>query len=131
MREDEARRYFHQLINAVDYCHSRGVYHRDLKVSYFLTSCQRSFIWFSLDILEILQLYWEWWTWLLLLLFAAREFTTWCVRKPQNFWLWIKCTVPASEGKYCNSKVHLILFSSSASLHFLYYPIMIRTDDHL
>ena len=33
MREDEARRYFQQLINAVDYCHSRGVYHRDLKVS--------------------------------------------------------------------------------------------------
>ncbi|XP_073311893.1 CBL-interacting protein kinase 23-like isoform X1 [Primulina huaijiensis] len=29
--EDEARKYFQQLVNAVDYCHSRGVYHRDLK----------------------------------------------------------------------------------------------------
>ncbi|PKA57966.1 CBL-interacting protein kinase 32 [Apostasia shenzhenica] len=31
MKEDEARRYFHQLVNAVDFCHSRGVFHRDLK----------------------------------------------------------------------------------------------------
>ncbi|CAA0832357.1 CBL-interacting serine/threonine-protein kinase 10 [Striga hermonthica] len=31
LKEDVARKYFRQLINAVDFCHSRGVYHRDLK----------------------------------------------------------------------------------------------------
>ncbi|KAA8535489.1 hypothetical protein F0562_030492 [Nyssa sinensis] len=31
LNEGEARKYFQQLIDAVDYCHCRGVYHRDLK----------------------------------------------------------------------------------------------------
>ncbi|KAK1275886.1 CBL-interacting serine/threonine-protein kinase 6 [Acorus gramineus] len=31
LKESAARRYFHQLISAVDSCHSRGVFHRDLK----------------------------------------------------------------------------------------------------
>ncbi|XP_020083191.1 CBL-interacting protein kinase 16-like [Ananas comosus] len=34
--EDQARRYFQQLIAAVDFCHSRGVCHRDLKLENLL-----------------------------------------------------------------------------------------------
>ncbi|XVF41185.1 hypothetical protein PTKIN_Ptkin01aG0259700 [Pterospermum kingtungense] len=36
LREDVARKYFQQLISAVDFCHSRGVYHRDLKLENLL-----------------------------------------------------------------------------------------------
>lgn len=31
LKEDVARKYFLQLIDAVDFCHTRGVYHRDIK----------------------------------------------------------------------------------------------------
>ncbi|KAI9120394.1 hypothetical protein K1719_007427 [Acacia pycnantha] len=36
LKEDIARKYFQQLIEAVDFCHSRGVYHRDLKLENLL-----------------------------------------------------------------------------------------------
>ncbi|GMI70189.1 SNF1-RELATED PROTEIN KINASE 3.8, CBL-INTERACTING PROTEIN KINASE 10, SOS3-interacting protein 1 [Hibiscus trionum] len=36
LREGVARKYFQQLICAVDFCHSRGVYHRDLKLENLL-----------------------------------------------------------------------------------------------
>jgi serine/threonine protein kinase len=32
LSENESRKYFQQLIDAVDFCHSKGVSHRDLKV---------------------------------------------------------------------------------------------------
>ncbi|KQK07055.1 hypothetical protein BRADI_2g32587v3 [Brachypodium distachyon] len=36
LKEEVARKYFQQLIGAIDFCHSRGVYHRDLKLENLL-----------------------------------------------------------------------------------------------
>ncbi|XP_020575322.1 CBL-interacting protein kinase 18-like [Phalaenopsis equestris] len=36
LKEDVARKFFQQLITAVEFCHSRGVYHRDLKLENLL-----------------------------------------------------------------------------------------------
>lgn len=36
LTEVDAHRYFQQLIDALDHCHSRGVYHRDLKLKNLL-----------------------------------------------------------------------------------------------
>ncbi|KAJ4957367.1 hypothetical protein NE237_024478 [Protea cynaroides] len=38
--ENKSRRYFQQLLDAVDYCHSKGVYHRDLKPENLLLDSQ-------------------------------------------------------------------------------------------
>ncbi|MQL87282.1 hypothetical protein Taro_019794 [Colocasia esculenta] len=40
LNENDARRYFQQLIDGVDYCHSKGVYHRDLKPENLLLDSQ-------------------------------------------------------------------------------------------
>ncbi|KAF9604289.1 hypothetical protein IFM89_005615 [Coptis chinensis] len=40
LSENESRRYFQQLIDVVDYCHSKGVYHRDWKPENLLIDSQ-------------------------------------------------------------------------------------------
>ncbi|VDN59851.1 unnamed protein product, partial [Dracunculus medinensis] len=40
--ETDARRYFQQIVSAVEYCHSRGIVHRDLKAENLLIDSQNN-----------------------------------------------------------------------------------------
>lgn len=42
MSEDEARRYFQQIISGVEYCHNHRVVHRDLKPENLLLDMKRN-----------------------------------------------------------------------------------------
>ncbi|KAJ3113943.1 hypothetical protein HK100_001837, partial [Physocladia obscura] len=42
LSEDEARKMFRQLINAIHYCHANGIVHRDLKPENILLDAQRN-----------------------------------------------------------------------------------------
>lgn len=102
MKEDEARRYFQQLINAVDYCHSRGVYHRDLKV---FKSCKDGYYCLRLALFlgKSVMLYWKkilFFSLLFMVSIAARKSIVGCLWKPKSVWFWIECFVTTSQGNY-------------------------------
>lgn len=44
LSEERSRKYFQQLIDAVDYCHGKGVSHRDLKVLVNQHPCEICFL---------------------------------------------------------------------------------------
>ena len=84
LSEADSRRYFQQLIDGVDYCHSKGVYHRDLKVciEWDLRSCLLSLLWFLL---------------IFFLPCAAWKSFTQFTRKYKDFRFWFECISWAGE----------------------------------
>ena len=86
LSEADSRRYFQQLIDGVDYCHSKGVYHRDLKVgcNWNMKSCHSN-------------LPYSWFFFNLFFPSAAWKSFTWFTRKYQDFWFWFECIARTGE----------------------------------
>lgn len=95
MHEDEARKYFQQLINTVDYCHSRGVFHRDLKVLNLILWDSSPCLGLEFTLFFFLP---NKGPFLFVVYSTAWEFATGCFWKPQSFGFWIECIVSASQG---------------------------------
>lgn len=90
LSENLCRKYFQQLIDAVAHCHSKGVYHRDLKV----LSCTLHVLYLMLCV-HLAQCI----DWLVFpcCLVKAWESSSWLSWKLKSFWLWIECSAPAGK----------------------------------
>ena len=108
LSEAESRRYFQQLIDGVEYCHIKGVYHRDLKV-FPLVGVLFSFSVFLQWVLLICICYFP---------FAAWKSFVRFPRKLKNFRFWTQRI--ARRSKILNLKYifrRFILCPSSLSTH--------------
>ena len=85
LSEEEGRRLFQQLIDAVSYCHDKGVYHRDLKVISPTTPDSSKKILGLCGHLGVISI-------------TARKCACRCKRRHKDFRFWPQCFTSASWG---------------------------------
>ena len=85
LSEAESRRYFQQLIDGADYCHSKGVYHRDLKV-FICWNLESNCKFLFQKILTIVSF-----------CFTAWKSFTWFLWKFKDFRFWFECSAWTSK----------------------------------